>query len=399
MFKNLALSLVISVGLNANYSNAAVSKISLSKIPEEDFVDLFITPANEGKDVSKVLLRGNEEEMLETEITADENEVIHNFQNAQYYGEVKIGTPGQKFRVVFDTGSSNLWVPAMNCAGCGGRFLFKKNRLDTTKDSTFVGSETPFEIEYGSGPVSGKFAQDVVSVEGIKVTDQKLGVIENAKGLGAAFLMGQFDGILGLGFSSISIGQVPTFMDNAAAQNKLDNAVFGFYLGGDNTDGELTLGGLDDTKYTGEFFDVPLLSETWWKVALDSVETEDTNIDSATTAIVDSGTSLITGPSREIRKLARAVGAKRMLKGEYVIDCDKAATMPNIDFVLNGKKFTLTGQDVVLKSGDTCLFGFMALDMKSEEDPKWILGDLMMRKFYTKFDLENKVVGFAELKN
>jgi len=37
--------------------------------------------------------------------------VISNFQNAMYYGEIEVGTPGQKINVVYDTGSANLWVP------------------------------------------------------------------------------------------------------------------------------------------------------------------------------------------------------------------------------------------------------------------------------------------------
>ena len=57
---------------------------------------------------------------------------ITDFLNAQYYGPVEIGTPPQHFKVVYDTGSSNTWVPGKNCS------VPKLDKYDSSASSTFT---------------------------------------------------------------------------------------------------------------------------------------------------------------------------------------------------------------------------------------------------------------------
>lgn len=84
----------------------------------------------------------------------------------------------------------------------------------------------------------------------------------DAGGLGVAYSLGKFDGILGLGFSSISVGGATTVFENAIKQNKVDLPIFSFYLG-DNQDGELTFGGYDSSKFEGELKYVKLEAATY----------------------------------------------------------------------------------------------------------------------------------------
>jgi len=327
--------------------------------------------------------------------------ILTNYMDAQYYGEISIGTPAQTFNVIFDTGSSNLWVPSEKC-GFLNIACKMHSRYDSTKSSTYTGNNSDFAIQYGSGALSGFVSQDVVEVGGITVKDQLFAEATEEPGL--AFVVGKFDGILGLGYPRISVNNILPVFNNMVEQKVVDEPVFSFYLNRDqdgNVGGEMLLGGSDSNYYKGDFTYVPVTRQAYWQVQLDGLTVgSESFCKGGCSAIVDTGTSLLTGPTDEIEKLQKLIGATSLISGEYIIDCNKVKDLPDIDFVLGGNTFTLKGEDYILKESqglvDICISGFMALDVDID-GPAWILGDVFMGKFYTEFDLGNNRVGFANL--
>lgn len=327
-----------------------------------------------------------------------ESVTIKDYSNAQYYGKVKIGTPGKEFLVIFDTGSSNLWVPQVHCKNCGYWFIGGgKSKYDSALSSSFVKDGSDFHIQYGSGDVKGIFSVDTVTLANdITVTNQKFAEVQNAGGLGVGYMMGKFDGILGLGFDCLALGGAKTVFKNAIDQGQAAQSTFAFYLG-DNKDGELTFGGYDDDKFTGEIDWIYLSFPGYWQIDIDNVSVGSYTSD-ATSGIVDSGTSLITGPTAQVHTIANKIGAKANMMGEYTIDCEKVADLPALEFNIGGKVYAVPGKDLVIQSQGTCLFAMMGLDIpktNNPDAPDWILGDVFMRLYYTIFDYENKRVGLA----
>ncbi|NXP98851.1 PEPA protein, partial [Vidua macroura] len=317
-------------------------------------------------------------------------EPLENYMDDEYFGTISIGTPPQEFTVVFDTGSSNLWVPSVFCSSPACR---NHHRFNPAESSTFLSTNDTLFIAYGTGSMTGVLGYDTVNVAGINVRNQIFGLAETEPG--DFFYYTPFDGILGLAFPSIaSSGATPVF-DNMIMENLVDRNLFSVYLSRDQG-GSFVLFGAIDPYYTTEGISwIPLSAETYWQITMERVSISGTPVacSSGCQAIVDTGTTLLAVPIRAFRTLMTRLGASS--SGE--ISCEAISNLPNLIFHINGKKFPVPPRAYVLRSNGYCTLALQGMDVPTEEGELWILGDVFIREYYVIFDRANNKVGLSRL--
>jgi len=396
----LALFLVlVTIGLSASAPRSKSPKVL--SVPLKRYPTARQSIKSIGKSYERVQQRYNGNKAVGTE-------ELENYQDAQYFGPISLGTPAQNFTVIFDTGSSNLWVPSSKCAPTN-LACRNHNKYYSENSSTYKPNGTDFSIQYGTGAMTGFCSTDTLSMGGIQIKDQTFAEAVEEPGL--AFVAGQFDGILGLGYPTIAVNRIVPPFQEMLNQGLIDEPVFSFYLNRDMNDpehgGEITFGGINPAHHLTNITYVSVTRQAYWQFTVDDIEVagsgaaDDSICAGGCQVISDTGTSLITGPKDEIKALNTLIGAIEVVLGEYFINCNRIPNLPLITFTIGGTPFSLEGKDYILKVDDpttntsSCISGFMALDIPPPAGPLWILGDVFIGRFFSVYDFAQNRVGMA----
>ncbi|KAF8879880.1 aspartic peptidase domain-containing protein [Gymnopilus junonius] len=226
-----------------------------------------------------------------------------------------------------------------------------------------------YNVTYGSGSFSGtEFTDQVTLGSGLVIQNQSIGVAQRASGFS------DVDGILGIGPVDLTEGTVsntttvPTVTDNLFAQGTIPQEI---------RNGELTFGGVDDTKITGDVSFVPITSTSpasnYWGIDQTVSYGDSSEAILQSSGIVDTGTTLLLIATDAFQAYQKATGAKLDITEQQF------ENLQSLFFNIGGTTFEFTpNAQIWPRSQNAALDGFV-----------WL------QRFYSVFDTTNTQVGIA----
>jgi len=316
-------------------------------------------------------------------------QVIH---KTAYWGTVKLGTPAQEFKVIFDTGSGNLIIPHKKCygAGCDSHRKYNPEHSSTAKAITNERGQSATSISFGTGEITGDYYQDKFCIAENLCTDVRF--VASTSQSSSPFSSTPFDGILGLGFKDLSMGEHFNILDDLSAKGQLPMGTFAVYLT-DDQNSEITFGGYRADQLASDVVWAKVVGSNYWQVVVDDItfDNSPTGLCKNCQVAVDTGTSMLAGPSDVVRQLTERLNAKD--------DCSNFGSLPDIGFKIGSKVLNLNPSDYMDHDGYDCSFSVMDLDVPPPKGPLFIFGDPFLRRFVTIYDKTGPRVGFAVAKH
>ncbi|XP_065209278.1 lysosomal aspartic protease-like [Planococcus citri] len=313
-----------------------------------------------------------------------------------FHGTISIGTPPQKFNVLFTTQYSiNIVLSINHCnrsadCDCQNHATYNHTTYNHKNSKTFqceYDFDTKILEDYEGTLVTDTFTIDNIQIQNVSFYAAACNMLIKHQ---------PYDGIVGLTYDGLL-----KHCKTLGLKNK-----FSLYTNypWDNSTSELILCGEDKTKFRGNMhYTKTYPQNAGWMIRTQGLFLH-RNGESVRTMeflgerfLVQPDHPYITGPSEDMKKIHKALHTTTSQNGNLQqVDCKTVHTLPDITFRIDDKDFTLTGNDYIqqLTQNDqqVCVVRLISFDATTY----WIMGNVFTRKFYTVIDAENERVGFAE---
>mmetsp|Transcript_87555 Transcript_87555/g.276736 ORF Transcript_87555/g.276736 Transcript_87555/m.276736 type:complete len:614 (-) Transcript_87555:184-2025(-) len=365
-----------------------------------------------------------------------------------YYGILQVGTPPITMTVVFDTGSGHLVLPSMFCKSdtCKAHTRYRRSAsksardIDTTGDTWQSGPRDSVTVSFGTGEITGVFIEDVICMGDVSnVSDHAMNVTRPectrlhfvaATELSEDPFKGfHFDGILGLGLSGLSQAPGFNFMEvmgqsiGSQFGGKMPHTFGVFLANHEFEDSEVALGGWSQQHVREDLSWGPISDPEMghWITPIKGLRVDNEPIDFCSDgnckAAVDTGTTLLAVPTRAFRDLYEPLrhsaplaghcrGFGRLLHFElehFTVTLgpkDYGQVKKTHKSLLRKPSRLFGGAPPKGRADLRCLPMLMTLDLEEPVGPKlFVLGEPVLRKYYTVYDSHRKRVAFGRAKH
>jgi saccharopepsin len=322
---------------------------------------------------------------------------------------VEPGQPRDQITISFGTGEvTGVFVEDVVCLG------EKKELVQALADHGVNGDEDSFENE------TERLPEGCVRLRMIASTDMSQDPFESFN----------FDGVMGLGLDGLSQAPEFNFLDVMAQNSHLQAGTapqtFSVFLGdGEAEESEISFGGWKQEHLTGTlgWSNVVKPEEGHWMIQIKSLKVAGETLsfcdDGECRAVVDTGTSLLAVPTDIFPELYELLKHSAHRSGE----CGVSGIGYDLDIELDNFTVSLGPKDYArpearesefdqpwqqalsktefdansrIRNDVMCKPMLMSMDLPAPLGPKlFILGEPVLRKYYTVYDGKEKRVGFG----
>jgi len=340
--------------------------------------------------------------------SSGQNLIVNQAADSSFFGSVAVGTPPVAYNVILDTGSADLWLASSSCtdSACQGIPSF-----NPSSSSTFAASSTPFNITYGTGEAAGTLGTDVVRMAGFAVSNQIFAVCDEVS---EDLLTSPVSGLMGLAFQTIASSGAMPFWETLVASGAWTEPLMAFQLTRYKNDssvkdlepgGTFTMGAVNTSLYAGDidYNDIPDNETSFWLQTISAIASQGSSISipsgSSALAAIDTGTTLIGGPSSAVAEIYANIPGSQAgtgnLEGYYTYPC---STNVQVSMSFGGKSWPISNADFQAQqlNEETCVGAFFEVSTGGDA-PAWIVGDTFLKNVYSVFRYNPPSVGFAQL--